>query len=257
MNYITVSDNIFYNSKVSLDYLMSNKNLDSEKLDSVGWIQLRITGEGNDDKFDDFLNAFIDRLKLSYELYFIYSQNIKAKKSRARSYAKLFYYLRKQEGLKNAAMEDKEIDLGPGYSTMAGIIEANRIDPEIIIDELMSNNFRYGYCVQSNRSNNDLKYYLNLLDEELYEEDESLRLNNVKLIEKFINPFSFLYSYMYTGSDDLLFTIYSGKEVYNDLESIITDIISETGQIEKKVADSKETDEIVDMYFSYPRFRKR
>ena len=216
---------------------------------------LRITGAGNDDKFDDFLSAFIGRLKLSYGLYFIYSQNIKAKKSKARSYAKLFYHLRKQEGLENAAMEDKEIDLAPGYSTMAGIIEASKVADEIIIDELMRHNFRYGYCVQSNRGNTDLKHYLSLLDEDLYEEDKSLKINKVKLIEKFITPFSFLYSYMYTGSDELLFTIYSGKEVYPDLESIITDIISRTGQIEKKVADSKETDEIVALYFKYPGFR--
>ncbi len=253
MNSITVSDNIFNDASVAVDYLTSDKSF---AIGVVGFIQLKITGEDNEDDFEEFFDLFLDRLQWSYDLYFIYSQNHKARKSKARSYTKLFYELRKRSGLAEGVLADKEVDVAPGYSNMVGMISVNELDDVLLKDELLLRHFRYGYAVRKEENHFDLEHYLGLIDRGLFEERKSLSINTLQLIERYINAHSFLFSYMFDGNDDLLFTVYAGKQAYPEVEQIMTDIAAKTGALEKRTADTREIDKIIELFFNSPGIRK-
>ena len=53
MNSITVSENLFNDASVAVDYLRSDKTF---AVGAVGFIQLRITGEDNEDEFEAFFD---------------------------------------------------------------------------------------------------------------------------------------------------------------------------------------------------------
>lgn len=253
MNFITVSDNIFNDSSVTIDYLMSDKSV---VIDAVGLIQLKITGEDNEYEFEEFFDLFLNRLQWSYDLYFIYSQNHKARKSKARSYTKLFYDLKRQRDFAEGLMADREVDLAPGYSNMVGMIKVNGLGNTLLTDELMLKHFRYGYAVRKEENHFDLEHYVGWMDKDLFEEGKSLSINSVKLIEKYITAHSFLFSYVFDGNDDLLFTVYAGKQAYSEVEDIMTTIAAKINALEKRTADSSEIDKIIELFFNSSRVEK-
>jgi len=253
MNVITVSDNIFNDASVAVDYLRSDKTF---AVGAVGFLQLKITGEDNEDKFESFFDLFLDKLRWSYDLYFIYSQNHKAKKSKARSYTKLFYELRKRSGLAEAVLADKEVEVAPGYSNMVGMISANELNGTLLRDELLLRHFRYGYAVRKEKNQFDLEHYLEWIDKDLFEDGKSLSINTLKLIERYINAHSFLFSYMFDGSDDLRFTVYAGKQIYPEVEEIMTDMATRIGMVEKKKAGTHELEKLIELYFNAPEVGK-
>jgi hypothetical protein len=59
------------------------------------------------------------------------------------------------------------------------------------------------------------------------------------------------------GNDDLLFTVYAGKETYKEIEEMMTDIAGKIGELEKRTADTSEIDKIIELFFKSPRVGKR
>lgn len=250
MNKLITSPHIFNDSAVAIDYLTSDQAPQRGHIDRAKLLQLKITGEDNEDQFDEFLERLLDRLKWSYDLYFICSQNRKAKQSKARSYAKLFHELRKQYPLHAHDFIDKEVELAPGYSNMAGIVKANASDAEIGKAKPLKSYFRYGLAVQKSSNTDSTADYANLLDKDLFVEDKSLSINSLKLLERYLQPYTFLYAYQFDGKDDLVFTAYIGEAVFAEVEGVISDTMGRIGLFEKQTANAKEVDEIVGLFFS-------
>lgn len=62
---------------------------------------------------------------------------------------------------------------------------------------------------------------------------------------------------MFDGSDDLRFTVYAGKQAYPEVEEIMTDMATRIGALEKRTADTRETDKIIELFFNSPGIGKR
>jgi len=132
---------------------------------------------------------------------------------------------------------------------MVGIVKVNGLDDALLRDELIWTHFRYAYAVSKEEDRFNLEHYLEGIDKDLFEEGKSLSINTIKLIERYISAHSFLFSYMFDGNDDLLFTVYAGKQAYTEVEAIITDIASNMGKLEKRTADIREIDKIIRLFF--------
>lgn len=253
MTTIITSGNIFENTNVVLDYLESDIVFDApSKTKNVSWIRLEIAGEDNEEVFEDFYENFLTSLQRYCSIYFFYSESFKEQKSKIRSYVKLFYQLRKEKAIPEKDLVEKEIDLEKNQSILTGIIQVDELGTDYIIDELTSNGFKFG-LVADKSSNEpkpvDLKRLGEELAKEIFKIGKSVRVNYLNLIKKILTPNSFIYSYMYDGKDDLIFTIYSGENVYLPLREKIKNSLPKGEIIKERQATTEEVDRIIDLYF--------
>jgi hypothetical protein len=244
------SNNIFYNKKVILNYFLTDEFGSSDELNEIDWFELKIKGEDNDEVFDDFLEKFITHLKEEFYIDFITYQRSDQVKNRMRTYAKYFYDLRKQHLINEKYIVEKEIDTRENHSIFSGILQVDRIDNEMIFEELLNNYSRIIHAEIKEKKPNRLAKMLDKIDLELLWNNKLVDINYTVLLERFIKPNSILISYMYDGKDDLILTIYSGRNVSNKLEKIITDSIPSDQMIKEVIATSNEVDNLIKSYFN-------
>ena len=58
-----------------------------------------------------------------------------------------------------------------------------------------------------------------------------------------------VFSYLFDGKDDLVFTVYSGSDVFNPIENIILQSVPKDSKLEKINASADEVDRLIDSYF--------
>lgn len=253
MTTITTSENIFENTSVVLDYLGSATTLEAPPTtEDIRWISVAISGEENEAVFRDFYENFFTSLQRDYDIYFFYADNFKAQKSKIRSYVKLFYQLRRAKAVPETHLIEKEIDLADKQSILAGIIQVDELDAAYVMDELASNGFKFGLVVDNATNVGgrvDLAGLGAQLDEELFTIGQSVRVNHLSLVKKLLTPNAFLYSYLYDGKDDLIFTIYAGADVYASLREKMEDSLPTGELITEKQATTQEVDRVINLYF--------
>lgn len=86
---LKVSNNIFYNRRVILDYFDSDLFESGIEIEDVNWLELRISGEENEEVFALFLDAFLSALKSDFLIDLMSYERSEQLKSRLRSYGKL------------------------------------------------------------------------------------------------------------------------------------------------------------------------
>lgn len=244
------SNNIFYNKKVVLNYFLTDEFSSSNELGEIDWFELKITGEDNDEVFEGFLERFITKLKNEFHIDLIAYQKSDQPKNRIRTYAKYFYDLRKQNLVGEKYLAEKEIDTKENRSIYSGIIQVDKIDNEIIFEELLNEYGRIIHAEIRGEQPDRLIEMLDKLDLALLRKDKLVNIDYTVLLERFINPNSIISSYLYDGRDDLIFTVYSGKNVSNKLEHIITDSVPPSQKIREIIATSDEVDHLIESYFN-------
>lgn len=253
MTTITISDNIFKSTDVVLDYLRSPAAFDEpSEMGDVRWISLAISGEENEAVFSDFYENFLTALQGSCGIYFFYSESFKEQKSKVRSHVKMFYQLRKAKAIPGEHLIEKEIDLADNESIMTGIMQVDELSIDHAIDELAANGFKFGLVVDNSsvaRKPLDMASLKAQLTEELFTIGKSVRVNYLSLIKKLLVPNAFIYSYMYDGKDDLIFTIYAGADVYQPLLEKIEHSLPKGELVTERQATTEEVDRVIDLYF--------
>lgn len=251
MNSLTVSNNILNNKQVVLDYLVNDNELNKIHIDHVNWLQLCISGSDNEEKFLEFIDILIDKLKIRYDLFLLYAETKGHKKSKVRSVVKLFYPQKKKNIVKEGQYLEKEVEVNEDRSIMQGIIRINEIDNDTIIEELMKISlFQFGYGMEKSNGYNVLNDISDKFEANLFDTDNTpLSRNYISIINKLISPTSFTFSYMYDGKDDLLFTVYCGDELTEEIEQLIADSIGVEG-LEKKEASKEDIDQLITRYFA-------
>lgn len=254
------SNNIFYNKRVILDYFKSDLLESNLEIEDVNWLQLRISGEDNDECFELFLEKFFLLLKTKYFIdVFCYNRTEK-KKSRTRSYFKLFYDLRKSNLINSAFLIEKELDTSKDHSVFTGIIQVDEVDNEIILNEIISDYFKFGHVELSNSNSeysNRLENLIKKVDLNLLQNGRPIRINYLALLDKFVSPTSMVFSYLYDGKDDLVFTIYSGMKIFDQIEAAVIESLPKSKKVNKLSASSEEVDKLIASYFKDWRVVKR
>ena len=254
------SNNIFYNRRVILDYFKSDLFESNLEIKDINWLQIRISGEDNEECFELFLEEFFSSLKTKYFIdLFCYNRSEK-KKSRSRSYFKLFYDLRKSSLVNNAFLIEKELDTSEDHSVFAGIIQVDKVDNEIIFNEIISDYFKFGHVELSDSNSeysNRLEGLIKQVDLNLLQNGKPIRINYLALLDKFVSPTSMVFSYLYDGKDDLVFTIYSGKKIFDQIEAAVTESLPKSEKVNKLSASSEEVNKLIASYFRDWRVAKR
>ncbi|MCB9296064.1 MAG: hypothetical protein H6559_23525 [Lewinellaceae bacterium] len=249
---LKTSYNIFYNKRVILDYLGSDLFESGDEMKHVNWLELRISGEGNEERFEEFLEAFFSLLKKDFLIsIFCYERSEKVK-NRLRSYGKLFYELRKEKFIGDQFLIEKELNTDENHSVFAGIIQVDEIDNEIILNEILGNYFRFGYAEFTKNGVNDsnaLESLMKHVDFKLLRKGKLIEVDYLSLLNKLIVPTSMVFSYLFDGKDDLVFTVYSGSDVFNPIENIILQSVPKDSKLEKINASADEVDRLIDSYF--------
>ena len=57
-------------------------------------------------------------------------------------------------------------------------------------------------------------------------------------MERYLQPYAFLYTYQFDGKDDLVFTAYIGEAVLAEVEGVLFDTMGSIGPFEKRTADA-------------------
>ena len=251
MNSLTVSNDIFNNKQVVLDYLVNSNELNKIHIDHVNWIQLRISESDNEEKFLEFIDILMDKLKIRYDLFLLYAETEEHQKSKVRSVVKLFYPQRKKNIVKEGQHLEKEVEVSKDKSIMQGIIQINDIDNDTITEELMKISlFQFGYGIEKSNSHNSLDKISSKLEANLFDTSNTpLSKKYISIINQLISPTSFTFSYMYDGKDDLLFTVYCGNELTKEIEQLIANSIGVEG-LEKKEASKEDIDQLITRYFA-------
>lgn len=246
------SNNIFYDKRVILDYLESDSFELGSKIKHVDWLELRITGEENEEKFEEFLDAFFSLLKKQFSIYvFCYERSVKLK-NRLRSYGKLFFEFRKERIIGNEYLIEKELDTDEHHSLFAGVIQIDEIENEIILNEIIANCFRFGYAESIDNQLvrvNKLKKLIEQIDFKLLREGKLIELDYLTLLNRLVTPTSMIFSYQFDGKDDLVFTVYSGNQIFNQVEEVVLESLPEDIELHEEKANSKELDRLIDSYF--------
>ena len=249
---LKTSNNIFYNKRVILDYLDSNLFESKDKLEQINWLELRISGVNNEERFEDFLEDFLELLKQEFLIDIICYERTEKLKNRLRSYGKLFYELRKNNLIDDQYLIEKEIDTGNNHSIFTGIIQVDEIDNEIIFNEIFKSYFKIGHIELRNKTANKssrLEDLINEIDFELLRNNKLIEVDYLILLERFVTSTSMIFSYKFDGKDDLIFTVYSGNEIIKQIEEIILNSLPKGLKIKRIKADSKEVDRLIDSYF--------
>jgi hypothetical protein len=133
---IKKSDNLFHSKRVALDYLATDVAEPSIGYGAVHWLEMRMAGADNEQQFEQFLDAFFSGLKAAFAVQLFCYERSAQPKSRPRAYAKLFYELRRANIIGAERMIEKELEVDEHYSVLAGIIEADEVDNEILLNEI-------------------------------------------------------------------------------------------------------------------------
>jgi hypothetical protein len=249
---LKTSNNIFYDKRVVLDYLESDLFESGNETKYVNWLELRISGEENEERFEEFLEVFFSLLKNEFLIdIFCYEKSEKVK-NRLRSYGKLFYDLRKEKLIADQFLIEKELDTGENHSVFAGIIQVNEIDNEIIFNEILSNYFRFGHAELKDNSANDsdrLESLMKHIDFKLLRKGSLIEVDYIILLDRLVVPTSMVFSYLFDGKNDLVFTVYCGNEIFNQVEDMILKSLPKDIKLDKINASSKEVDRLIDSYF--------
>ena len=246
---IKTSNNIFYNKRVILDYLDSNLFESKDKLEQISWLELRISDVNNEEKFEEFLEAFFRLLKQDFFIDIICYERTEKLKSRLRSYGKLFYDLRKNNFINDKNSAEKELDTDNRHSIFTGIIQVN---DEMMFNEIFEPYFKFGHIELKPGETNQSERLQNLIkkiDLQLLRNNKLIEIDYLILLERFVTSSSMVFSYRFDGKDDLVFTVYSGNEIKKQIEEIIQNSLPKVLKIKRLDADSKEVDRLIDSYF--------
>lgn len=250
---LKTSNNIFYNKRVILDYFDSDLFETSREIGDISWLELRISGEDNEEQFEDFLELFITELKTENWIDFFCYERSEKLKNRLRSYGKLFHGLRKEKLVGDQFLVEKELDTDETHSIFAGIIQVDEVDNEIIFSEILGNYFRFGRVEMVKRNGdqpNRLKALSELIDFRLLRKGKFIELDYLVLLDRFVKPTSMIFSYQFDGKDDLVFTIYCGNKIFSEIEATILKSFPGNTSLKRSTASPKEVDRLIDSYFN-------
>lgn len=249
---LKTSNNVFYNKRIILDYLDSDLFESGNGIKDVNWLELRISGEENEEQLEEFLEVFFSLLKKEFLIdIFCYERSEKIK-NRLRSYGKLFHGLRKEKFVGDQFLVEKELDTGENRSVFAGIIQVDKIDNEIIFNEILGNYFRFGHAELADKSVdglNRLESLLECVDFKLLRKGKLIEVDYLTLLNRLVAPASMVFSYLFDGKDDLVFTVYSGNEIFNQTEEMILKSLPKNIKLDKINASSNEVDRLIDSFF--------
>lgn len=249
---IKTSNNIFYNKQVILDYLDSNLFESKDEFEQISWLKLRISDINNEEKFEEFLEAFFRLLKQDFFIDIICYERTEKLKSRLRSYGKMFHELRKNNFINYKNSIEKELDTGDNHSIFTGIIQVDEVDDEIVFNEIFKPYFKFGHIELKHSKNNKSKRLQGLIkniDLQLLRNNKLIEIDYLVLLERFVTSTSMVFSYIFDGKGDLVFTVYSGNEIKKQIEEIIQNSLPKELKIKRIDADSKEIDRLIDSYF--------
>jgi hypothetical protein len=249
---IKTSNNIFCNKRVILDYLDSNLFESKDEFEQISWLELRISDFNSEEKFEEFLEEFFRLLGQDFFIDIICYERTEKLKSRLRSYGKLFYELRKNNFISDKNSVEKELDTDESHSIFTGIIQVDEVDDEIIFNEIFEPYFKFGHVELKHSKTSKperLEGLIKKIDLQLLRNNKLIEVDYLILLERFVSSSSMVFSYMFDGKDDLVFTVYSGKGIKKQIEEVIQNSLPKELKIKRIDADSKEIDRLIDSYF--------
>jgi len=224
----------------------------SHELEEINWIELRICGEDNEEIFEGFLEKFISLLKEDFLIDLFNYERTEKVKNRLRSYGKLFYELRKENYVGDKFLVEEELDTDENHSIFAGIIQVDEVDNEIIFNELFGSYLKFSHVELINKSPikpDRLKKLMEYVDFKLLRRGKLIEIDYLTLLDRFVTPTSMIFSYLFDGKDDLVFTVYSGHKIFNQVEDIIFKSLPNDIELNRINASSEEVDRLIDSYF--------
>jgi hypothetical protein len=249
---IKKSDNLFHSKRVALDYLATDVAEPSIGYGAVHWLEMRMAGADNEQQFEQFLDAFFSGLKAAFAVQLFCYERSAQPKSRPRAYAKLFYELRRANIISAERMIEKELEVDEHYSVLAGIIEADEVDNEILLNEIMGHRFRFGRAERKEHAPpapERLAQLMAQVDFTLLRQGALIELDYLTMLRRFVGPASMVFSYRFDGGDDLVFTAYCGAEVAESVEALVLDSLPKGLPCRKVKSDAADVDGVIERYF--------
>lgn len=249
---IKKSDNLFHNKRAALDYLATDVAEPSIGYGAVHWLEMRMAGADNERQFEQFLEAFFSGLKEAFAVQLFCYERSAQPKSRPRSYAKLFYELRRANMISAECMIEKELDVDDRYSVLAGIIQVDEVDNDILLNEILGQRFRFGRAERKEYAPpapERLAELMAQVDFALLRQGALIELDYLTMLSRFVGPAAMVFTYRFDGGDDLVFTVYCGAEVAGLVEALLLDCLPKGAPYRKIKSDAAEVDGVIERYF--------
>lgn len=251
---LTTSKHIFEERKVVLDYLRGDDVTETKRegAAAANWMRLELSGEQNDEEFEAFHQQFLEALSATFDLYWVYIEGTKQPKRKIRSHTKLFYEWRKNGQLEAGTYAEREIAFGDEESILAGAIQLCQLDTAVLSELISLSTFRFGFGVAKQAaaaSKTSPQTLVDALDQGLIEDGRFVRLSHLGLMEALLHPDAFLYSYLYDGKDDLVFTVYCGKAIYDRFRQLLIAHLPNEGELVEAAPNASDTEDLVRLYF--------
>ncbi|HKK79140.1 MAG TPA: hypothetical protein VJ933_05905 [Phaeodactylibacter sp.] len=222
-------------------------------LSTINWLELRIKGSENESEFEAFLYAFLKQAKLDYDVYLFFYERSPSLKSTLRSHTKLFYDLKREHLINPSQAEEQELSIDDKHSLMTGVIYANSIADDVIVNELILNGFRFGLLERKKNKplKTQLSHFISCMDTQLLQLENLVELNHIALLERFLHPEAIAFTYIYDGKNDLVLDLYAGDVILEKTKNLIISCFPEGASIPVRSASRKEVDGLIANYFNH------
>ncbi len=242
------------------DYLYNSSGSDSFLNNrKISWYKILFEGEDNDKVYKSFFKDFLlglDRQDHLKKYLFYYEQHV-SKISKARSKIGMFYHLmKKNEALRQRYIE-AETKISDTSSFFFGAFQINKLEFDLIEENLINDNFRFGLCIQEDDfdgiENRILtESLISFPDTIQVSKSNRVEVDNYRLIQKFLKANTLLYDFFFDGRDNLVFSLYVGEKCQQLANDVIKDSLSfvQGELIEEGEIPDNEINELISRYLN-------
>jgi len=215
--------NNYQDTLISKRYPLSFKELDLDKSSFLK--NIRMTEIVIDDLQDDTLTILIKhlvlKLKLNYNIYFIFHESIPQPKSKIRSFKKIFHSYRSFIGERN--LFESELDIN-NQSILTSIIRLTPQNLDFLLENFINSNLSFGFISPKKKRTfkKNRKTYLEDLKEYAPNTPKLFKVNIIKLLHQNLTEDNCFFKLKNTGKDEELIHVFEKESKFSE---IITPII--------------------------------
>jgi hypothetical protein len=135
-------------------------------------------------EFSFLLEETLSKLLESYKIYLIYVESKAQVKNKVRSHKKMFYSQKRETGLKESVIYEKEVDLDGGKSILVSSVKLTNANLKYIVNNLLNSNFRFGYLVRKGKKSfsKNIESFLENVVNLILDHSKITRINFIDLL---------------------------------------------------------------------------